>query len=208
MIELYTWKTPNGRKASIALEELGLAYAVHPVDISAAQQFDPDYLDLNPNNKIPTIVDEAGVDGRQVVFETGAILLYLADKCDALIPRSGPRRQEVVEWLFWSCSGLAPMLGQWSYFAVRAPMRTPEAIDRFTKEATRLFGVLERRLGEGSYLAGDYSVADISAFTWTTAVLPVFRDKAADAMGTTPNIERWLGEVGARPAVQRGLKGP
>jgi len=208
MIQLYTWKTPNGHKASIALEELGLPYTTHPVDISANEQFAADYLELNPNNKIPTIVDETGVDGRQAVFETGAILLYLADKQHALIARDGRRRQQALEWLFWSTSGLAPMLGQWGSFAVRAKTPVPEAIDHFTKEAARLFGVLERRLEGHTYLAGDYSIADISAYTWTAAVLPRFRTRSPDALGPTPKIDRWLAEIGARPAVQRGLRVP
>ena len=207
MIQLYTWKTPNGHKASIALEELSLPYAVHAVDISSDQQSDPDYLALNPNNKIPTIVDETGT-GRQVVFETGAILLYLADRQGALIAGEGDQREEALQWLFWASSGLAPMIGQWSYFAVRAKAPVPEAVDRFTKEAARLWGVLERRLDGRSFVAGGYGVADIAAFTWTAAVLPVFREKAPDALGPTPNIDRWLADIGARPAIQRGLQVP
>lgn len=209
MIELYTWKTPNGRKISILLEELGLAYGVHPVDISKDEQFDPAFLKLSPNNKIPAIVQEDGVDGRRTLFETGAILLSLADENGALVARSGRARDRAVEWLFWTCSSLAPMLGQWGAFS-RAETPNPGAIDKFTKEAARLLGVLERRLGEASFLAGDeYGIADISAFAWVVAVLPMYRDKApADALGPTPNIERWLAEIGARPAVKRGLLVP
>ena len=209
MIELHTWKTPNGRKISILLEELGLPYTVHPVNIGADEQFDPAYLQLNPNNKIPTVVIEDGVDGRRVVFETGAILLTLADREGKLIAPSGPRRGEALEWLFWTCSGLSPMLGQWNYFAVRAKDRTPAAVDRFTEEAARLFRVLEGRLGAGAFLAGDYGIADISAYTWTAAILPLFRQHAPEgALGPTPHIDRWLEEIGARPAVKRGLAIP
>ena len=209
MIELHTWKTPNGRKISILLEELGLAYSVHPVDISKNEQFDPAFLKLSPNNKIPAIVQEDGVDGRRTLFETGAILLSLADEYGALIAKSGPARDRAVEWLFWTCSSLAPMLGQWVAFAVRAQTPNPGAIDKFTTEAARLMSVLERRLGEVSFLAGDYGIADISAFAWAVAGLPLFRDKApADALGPTPNMERWLAEIGARPAVKRGLQVP
>ena len=207
MIELYTWKTPNGRKVSILLEELGLPYSVHAVDISRNEQFDPAFLALSPNNKIPAIVQEDGVDGRRTLFETGAILITLADEHGALLAKSGPARDRAVEWLMWSCSGLSPMLGQWGAFS-RAATPNPGALDKFTKEAARLFGVLERRLGEASFLAGEYGIADISAFTWTVAVLPMFRDKAADALGPTPCIDRWLAEIGARPAVKRGLQAP
>ena len=208
MIQLYTWKTPNGHKASIVLEELGLAYQVHPVDISADEQFDPAYLALNPNNKIPTLVDQTGAASPRVLFETGAILLYLADLKGALIADRGPARDEALAWLFWATSGLAPMAGQWSYFAVRAQAPVPEAIERFTKEFARLLHVLERRLSEAPYLAGDYGIADIAAFTWTAATLPKFREKAPDALGPTPNIDRWLDEIGTRPAVRRGLEVP
>ena len=209
MIELHTWKTPNGRKISILLEELGLAYSVHPVDISKDEQFDPAFLRISPNNKIPAIVEEDGVDGRRTLFETGAILLSLADRHGALVAKSGPARDRAIEWLFWTCSGLAPMLDQWNAFAVRAATPNPGAIDKFTGEAARLIGVLERRLGEESYLAGEYGIADISAFAWVAPILPKFRETApADALGPTPHIDRWLGEIGARPAVKRGLQVP
>ena len=208
MITLYTWTTPNGRKASIMLEETGLSYAAVPVNIGKDEQFAPDFLALSPNNKIPAIVDEEGVDRRQSVFETAAILTYLAEKTGMLLPTHGPRRVETLEWLAWSVSGLAPMLGQWNYFARRAPEPVPAAIDRFTQEVARLFGVLERRLSQGVYLAGDYSIADISTYTWTAAVVHAFQKHAPDALGPTPHIERWLAEIAARPAVQRGMAVP
>ena len=208
MITLYTWKTPNGRKISIMLEETGLSYAVKPVNIGRDEQFAPDFLAISPNNKIPAIVDEEGVDRRETVFETGAILIYLADKTGQLLPANGQRRRETLEWLMWTVSGLAPMLGQWNYFAVRASEKTPAAIERFTTEAVRLFKVLEQRLGSRVYLAHDYSIADISAYTWVQAIIKPFREQAAEALGSTPNIDRWLAEIAARPAVQRGMNIP
>ena len=208
MIHLHTWKTPNGRKASIMLEETGLPYAVHPVDLSKGEQKSPAFLEISPNGKIPAIVDEEGVDGRVTLFETGAILNHLADKAGMLKPRGGQAALDGQAWLFWTVSGLAPTLGQWGAFT-RAEEKTPAAIDKFTKEAVRLFGVLERRLEGRPFLTGgDYAIADISAFTWTNAVLPRFREAAPDALDPTPNIDRWLEEIGARPAVKRGLAIP
>jgi GST-like protein len=208
MITLYTWTTPNGRKASVMLEETGLSYVAKAVDIAKNEQFAPDFLAISPNNKIPAIVDEEGVDRRQTVFETSAILTYLAEKTGKLLPAHGPRRVEAQEWLAWSISGYAPMLGQWNYFARRAKEKTPAAIARFTEEAARLFGVVERRLAEASFLAHDYSIADISTYTWTAAVLHGFREAAPDALGPTPHIERWMAEIASRPAVQRGMEVP
>ena len=208
MITLYTWTTPNGRKASIMLEEIGLSYVAVPVDIGKDEQFAPDFLALSPNNKIPAIVDEEGVDRRQTVFETAAILTYLAEKTGRLLPAHGPRRVETLEWLAWSVSGLGPMLGQWNYFARRAPEPVPAAVERFTGEVARLFGVLERRLAHGPYLLFDYSIADIYTYTWTAAVLHAFQHHAPEALGPTPHIERWMSEIAARPAVRRGMTVP
>lgn len=208
MITLYTWKTPNGHKASIMLEETGLAYMAVPVNIGQGEQFDPEFLAISPNNKIPAIVDEEGVDQRFTLFESGAILIYLADKAGMLLPSDGRRRAEALAWLFWTVSGLAPMLGQWSYFARRAEQKTPAAIGRFTEEAVRLFTVLEGQLSRGVYLAGDYSIADISAYTWTAATVRHVRAAAGEALGPTPHIDRWLAEIAARPAVQRGMTVP
>ncbi len=208
MITLHTWTTPNGRKISIMLEETGLSYVAKPVNIGKDEQFDPDFLAISPNNKIPAIVDEEGVDRRTTLFESGAILVYLADKTGMLLPAHGRRREETLEWLFWSVSGLAPMLGQWNYFANRAPDKTPAAIDRFTKEAVRLTGVLEGRLSGSHYLAGDYSIADISTYTWTSAMLRPLRAHAGDALAPPPHVDRWLAEIASRPAVQRGMQVP
>lgn len=208
MITLYTWKTPNGHKASVMLEETGLSYMAVPVNIGEGEQFAPEFLAISPNNKIPAIVDEEGVDRRLSVFETGAILIYLAEKAGMLLPSSGQRRAETLAWLFWSVSGLAPMLGQWNYFARRAEEKTPAAISRFTDEAVRLLKVLETRLSQAVYLAEDYSIADISAYTWTAAMMRRVREAAGEALPPTPHIERWLSEIAARPAVQRGMKVP
>ena len=208
MITLYTWTTPNGRKASVMLEEVGLDYTVRTVNIGKDEQFAPEFLAISPNNKIPAIVDEEGVDRRQSVFETAAILTYLAEKTGKLLPAHGHKRVETLEWLAWSIGGYAPMLGQWNYFAKRAKEKTPAAIDRFTEEAARLFGVLEGRLTETGFLAHDYSIADVSTYTWTAAVLHTFRETAPNAIGPTPHIERWMAEIAARPAVQRGMEVP
>ena len=208
MITLYTWTTPNGRKASIMLEETGASYIAKPVNIGKDEQFAPEFLTISPNNKIPAIVDEEGVDRRHTVFETSAILTYLAEKTGQLLPAHGHRRIEVQEWLAWSVSGLAPIAGQWNYFARRAGEKAPAAIERFTTEVARLFGVLETRLSHATYLAHDYSIAAISTYTWTAAVLHPFREHAGEAFGPTPHIERWMAEIAARPAVQRGMLVP
>jgi GST-like protein len=207
MITLYTWTTPNGRKASIMLEEIGADYAVKPVDLGQDEQFDPAFLALSPNNKIPAIVDPDGEGGERVVFETGAILTYLAEKSGRFLASSGRRRDEALEWLFWSSSSLSPMLGQWNYFVLRAPEKVPPAIERFTKESVRLFGVLEKRLAAEPYLAGEYSIADIATFTWVNAVGAKLKEHASD-LGDTPSIDRWLQDIEARPAVQRGMAVP
>ena len=208
MIDLYTWTTPNGRKIPIMLEETGLSYTVHPVNLGKNEQFAPDFLAISPNNKIPAIVDHEGVDGRHVVFESGAILVYLAEKTGKFLPRSGPKRELTLEWLFWSIGGIGPMFGQFSYFALRAEEKTPAAIDRFTEEAIRLIGVMEKRLGEAPYLASDYSIADICTYPWVKAIVEPLRQKAGDKLKPTPALDRWLEEVGARPAVKLGMEIP
>lgn len=207
MITLYTWATPNGRKASIMLEEIGERYEVKTVDISRNEQFDPAFLAMSPNNKIPAIADQDGEEVR-TVFETAAILIYLAEKSGKLLPVKGVARDSALEWLVWSVAGLGPMLGQWNYFARRAPEPVPAAVERFTGEAVRLFKVLEGRLDEAGYVAGDYGIADISAFTWTKAVLGPLREMAGERLGATPQIDRWLLQIESRPAVRRGMAVP
>jgi len=209
MIDLYTWTTPNGRKASIMLEEIGLPYTVKAVNIGKDEQFSPEFLAVAPNNKIPAIVDHDATGGPLAVFESGAILVYLAEKTGKLLPASGPGRYKALEWTFWQMGGLGPMLGQLAYFAVRATEKSPDAIDRFTKESARLFGVMEGRLSAEPYLAGeDYSIADIACYGWTFAASAMLSKAAPAAWGDNPSIERWLKTVGEREAVKRGMAIP
>jgi len=207
VITLYTWTTPNGRKASIMLEEIGAAYTVKPVNLSKGEQHAPEFVNISPNKKIPVIVDDSELTPR-MIFETGAILIYLAEKSGQLLPSRGALRDQSLEWLFWASTGLAPMLGQWNSFARRAKEKNPAAIEHFAKEAVRLFQVLESRLAKATYLAQDYAIADIGAFTWTKAILPELKKNAGDDLERTPSIDRWLAEIGARPAVARGLEVP
>ncbi|MBO9709805.1 MAG: glutathione S-transferase N-terminal domain-containing protein [Caulobacter sp.] len=208
MIDLYTWGTPNGRKIPIALEELGLAYRVHPVDIGQNEQFAPDFLRISPNNKIPAIVDHDAPHGPQSVFESGAILVYLAEKMDRLLASSGPARVAALEWTFWQVGGLGPMAGQLNYFALRAPEPLELAIDRFADEVRRLLGVMEGRLEKVPYLAGtDYSIADIASYPWTRAAVATL-EKIQPDRPPLPAVRGWLERVGERPAVKRGMEVP
>jgi GST-like protein len=209
MIQLYTWSTPNGRKASIALEELGLPYNVHPINIGKDEQFAPDFLKVSPNNKIPAIVDEDAPGGPLSVFESGAILIYLAEKTGRLLAPAGPERYKALEWLNWQMGGLGPMLGQLGFFAVRSPEKAPLAIERFTTESNRLLGVMEKRLAEAPYLAGaEYSIADITCYAWTLAATTLLKDTLGSHLDDKREVRAWLDRVGARPAVQRGMAVP
>ncbi len=209
MIQLYTWATPNGRKVSIALEELGLPYNVHAVNISKDEQFSPDFLKVSPNNKIPAIVDEDAEGGPLSVFESGAVLTYLAEKTGKLLAPSGPERFKALEWLHWQIGGFGPMLGQLGFFAVRSPEKAPLAIERFTTESGRLLGVMEKRLAAVPYLAGqNYSIADIACYAWTVAATTFLKEALKDHLADKPAIHGWLETVGARPAVQRGMAVP
>lgn len=200
-IELYTWSTPNGWKIPIMLEECGLPYRVVPVNIGKGEQMAPDFLSISPNNKIPAIVDPDGPGGAPIsVFESGAILQYLGRKTGCLYPNDERARTAVDEWLFWQVGGLGPMLGQAHHFRIYAQEKIPYAIDRFTEEAKRLYGVLDRRLAAHEYLADTYSIADIAALTWAK-----FHGKQGIAIEELPNVRRWLDALLARPAVQRGL---
>ena len=209
MIRYYGWKTPNGLKIPIMLEEIGAEYSVHPVDISKGEQQAPDFLAISPNSKIPAIVDTdaPGPDGQgQPLFESGAILTYLADKSGRLLALAGPSRWAAIEWLHWQIGGLGPMLGQLGFFAVRSAEKAPLAINRFVEEGERLLGVLERRLVRHRFLAGDdYSIADIAAFTWTRAAHTMLKEPLARVIAASPATDRWLAEVSERPAVKRGL---
>ncbi len=209
MITLYTWSTPNGRKIPIMLEECGLPYTVVPVNISKDEQFAPDFLKVSPNNKIPAIVDDEAEGGPLSVFESGAILTYLAEKTGRFLAPSGPSRYKALEWLHWQMGGLGPMLGQLGFFAVRSDEKAPLAIKRFTDEADRLLHVMDRRLGEGPYLAGaDYSIADIACYAWTLAATSFLKEPLAGTLGSVPSVHAWLARVGERPAVMRGMDVP
>ena len=203
-IDLYTWGTPNGRKASIALEELGLDYAVHPINITKDEQFAPDFLQISPNNKIPAIVDPDGPDGEPIsVFETGAILLYLAEKTGRLMPEEPRQRHTAMQWLMWQMGGFGPMLGQAHHFRRFAPEQIPYAVNRYTNETRRLYGVLDKRLGEADYLAGDYSVADIATYPWAAR-----HEWQGIALEDFANVKRWYDAITARPAVAKGMSVP
>ena len=207
MITLYTWKTPNGRKPAIMLEEVGLPYAARGVDIGADEQFDPAFLKLSPNNKIPAIVDDDAPGGPQTLFESGAILTYLAEKSGQLLPAAGPGRWAALQWLHWSIGGLGPMLGQLGFFAVRSKDKAPLAIERFTTEARRLLGVLETRLAAAPHVAGpDYSIADIVSYPWLHAARTMMEPVLGETFAASPAIGDWMARLAERPAVARGMK--
>jgi len=211
MISLYTWTTPNGRKISIMLEELGLPYEVRLVNIRQGEQFAGDFLRISPNNKIPAIVDSEATEGGEplTIFESGAILSYLAEKSGRFLAPSGHARFKALEWLHWQTGSLGPMLGQLGFFAKRSEEKAPLAISRFTEEAVRLLGVMERRLSEVRYLAGaDYSIADIAAYPWILVATTFLAEPLGECLARSPEIKRWLAEVGARPAVIRGMEVP
>jgi GSH-dependent disulfide-bond oxidoreductase len=200
-IELYFWTTPNGLKIPIMLEELGLPYREHLIDIGKGEQFAPAFLKISPNNRIPAIVDPDGPDGQPIaLFESGAILQYLGRKYSQFYSTNERKKAEVDQWLFWQVGGLGPMAGQCFHFRKYAPEPVPYAIDRYTKEVTRLFGVMERRLADREFLAGDYSIADIACFPWVR----LWRDLAQD-IAPFPRLKLWVDTIGARPPVQRGL---
>jgi GST-like protein len=202
MIDLYAWPTPNGFKISILLEETGLPYRVIPVDIGKGDQFKPDFLKISPNNKMPAIVDTDGPGGRPYpLFESGAILMYLAEKTGRFMPADVAGRYRVVEWLMFQMGGIGPMLGQAHHFRRYAPEPIPYAVDRYTNEARRLYGVLDRRLGEVEYVAGDYSIADMATFPWLRK--PEGQGQNLDDF---PNVKRWFAAINARPTVQKGLQ--
>jgi GST-like protein len=204
MIDLYTWGTPNGFKVSIALEELEVAYRTIPVNIGAGDQFTPEFLAISPNNKVPAIVDHEGPDGEPYpAFESGAILLYLAEKTGRLMPEDTAGRYRVVQWVMFQMGGLGPMFGQANHFSRYAPEKIPYAIERYARESGRLLGVLDRRLGEVDYLAGQYSVADIACFPWIHGI-----EIRGGGLDDFPNLRRWHQSIAGRPAVQRGLEVP
>ncbi|RKH45308.1 glutathione S-transferase N-terminal domain-containing protein [Corallococcus sicarius] len=205
MIDLYTFKTPNGRKISVALEELGIPYNVKVVDITKGDQFKPEFLAINPNNKIPAIVDHAAPGGRPLaLFESGAILLYLAEKTGALMPSDPRGKAEVTQWLMFQMGGVGPMLGQLTHFRNYAPTKVPYGIERFLSESKRILGVLDRQLASRDYLATTYSIADIATYPWLKGA----RDMHPDLFEGLHSLPQYLHRVGSRPAVQRGMQVP
>ena len=205
MIELYTWKTSNGRKATIMLEECGLPYNLHPIDISKDDQFTPEYIAINPNSKIPAIIDTDGPGGKPyTVIESGAILMYLAEKTGKFMPQEMAARYEVIQWLMFQMGGIGPIFGQVHHFLRAAKEKVPYGIERYGKECRRLYGVLNGRLGEFEYLAGqEVSIADFAALPW------VFRHDWQEVdLGDFPNVKRWYDELMARPALARGMELP
>jgi GST-like protein len=203
MIEVWTWPTPNGHKVHIALEELGLPYSVIPINIGAGEQFKPEFLALTPNHRIPALVDPEGPGGRRVeLFESGAILIYLAEKTGKLLPADPIARLTALQWLMWQMGGVGPMFGQWNHFASYAPEKLPYAIERYTNEVKRLYRVAEKRLAQAAYFGGDeYSIADISIYPWARNP----ENRGVDVV-EFPHLKRWLDAVAARPAVQRGVE--
>jgi GST-like protein len=200
VIDLYTWTTPNGRKASIMLEEVGLPYTTHAVDISKDEQFKPEFLKISPNNRIPAIVDR---DNGYHLMESGAILMYLAEKTGKLMPKDLGKRYRVNEWLMWQMGGIGPMLGQVHHFVKYNKGKAPYAEERYLKEAHRLYGVLDRRLADRAFVADEYSIADISIWPWISR----FEWQTID-LNQYANVKRWYVEIAKRPAVQRGYDVP
>ena len=203
MIEVYSWATPNGHKVHIMLEECGLPYRAHAVDIGAGDQFMPEFLAISPNNKIPAIVDPNGPDGAPIsLFESGAILMYLAGKTGRFMPASTRGRYEMLEWLMFQMAGVGPMLGQAHHFRIYAPEKIEYAVNRYTNEAKRLYGVMNKRLAKVKYMAGsEYTIADIAIFPW----LRSWKNQGIDWVDY-PHLKGWFDEIAARPAVQRGVE--
>lgn len=203
MIELYYWPTPNGHKITIFLEEAELEYQIVPVDISAGEQFKPEFLKISPNNRMPAIIDYQPTDGGEAisVFESGAILQYLAEKTGKFLPNSLRERKTVSEWLFWQVGGLGPMAGQNHHFVQYAPEKIPYAIDRYVRETNRLYGVLNKQLEGKEYIVGEYSIADMACYPW---IVPY--EKQQQNLDEFPNLKRWFESVRSRPAVIRAYE--
>jgi GSH-dependent disulfide-bond oxidoreductase len=200
MIDLYTWSTPNGRKVSIMLEECGLKYAAHPINITKDEQFQPDFLKISPNNRIPAIIDR---DNGRSLFESGAILLYLAEKTGKFWPREPARHWQTLEWLMWQMGGIGPMIGQVHHFVRNNKGKAPYAEERYLKETHRLYGVLDKRLAAEEYVAGEYSIADMAIWPWISR----FEWHTVD-LNRYPNVARWYKAIAAREAVARGYDVP
>ncbi len=204
MIELHAWPTPNAFKVSIFLEEAAVPYRIIPVNIGKGEQFQPDFLKISPNNRMPAIVDPEGPGGSSIsVFESGAILAYLGEKLGKFFPQDARRKTAVLEWLFWQMGGVGPMFGQVGHFTRYAPEKIPYAIDRYTNEAKRLIGVLDKRLAENEFVAGEYSIADMAIFPWI-AISDAYTGIDADT-DALANVKRWLKTLRARPGVEKGM---
>jgi GST-like protein len=201
MIDVYFWPTPNGYKVTVMLEELGLKYNLVPVNIGRGDQFQPEFLKISPNNRMPAIIDPEGPGGKPfAIFESGAILMYLAEKYGKLMPAETRRKYEVIEWLMFQMASVGPMLGQAHHFRLYAPEKLQYAVDRYTNEARRIYHVIDKRLGEVAYLAGEYSIADIAVYPWLAP-----HNMQGQNLDDTPNLKRWFDEIRSRPAVQRGF---
>ncbi len=202
MIDVYSWATPNGHKVHIMLEELGLDYRAHAIDIGAGDQFTDEFLKISPNNKIPAIVDSDGPDGKPIsLFESGAILIYLAGKTGKLLGATDREKYNVLQWVMFQMGGLGPMLGQAHHFRIYAPEKIEYAVNRYSNEAKRLYGVLDKQLSKTAYLAGDeYTIADIASFPWTRS----WKNQGIE-LSDYPNVQRWFDAISERPAVQRGV---
>jgi GST-like protein len=203
MIDLYYWPTPNGHKITLFLEESGLAYQIKPVNIGKGEQFKPEFLKISPNNKMPAIVDHEPKGGGEPisVFESGAILMYLANKTGQFLPNDERKKVEVLQWLFWQVGGLGPMAGQNHHFLQYAPEKIPYAIDRYVKETNRLYGVLNHQLEKNEFVAGEYSIADMAIYPWILGY-----EKQQQSMSDFPHIKRWMDAVAARPATVRAFE--
>lgn len=202
MIDVYSWATPNGHKVHIMLEECGLPYAAHAVDISTGEQFSPDFLTISPNNRIPAITDPDGPDGEPIsLFESGAILLYLAGKTGRFLPRSTRGKYQALQWLMFQMASVGPMLGQTHHFRAYAPEKVEYAITRFSNEARRLYGVMDKQLANNDYIAGkEYTIADMAVWPWLRS-----HERQGIDLGEFPNVKAWFEAIGNRPAVQRGI---
>jgi GST-like protein len=201
MIDLYTWSTPNGRKVTIMLEEVGLPYKLHKIDITKNEQFQPDFLKISPNNRIPAIVDPEGPGGKPLsLFESGAILLYLADKTGQFLAKDGGGRYTTLQWLMWQMGGVGPMFGQNHHFRLFAPEKVPYAIERYTNETKRLYGVLNHQLAHLDYVAGDYSIADMALYPWTMR-----HEAQGIILSDFPHVKAWRDRLELRPALMRGM---
>ena len=203
MIDLHYWTTPNGHKITVFLEEAGLPYRILPVNISKGEQFRPEFLRISPNNRIPAIIDDAPAGGGRPVsvFESGAILQYLAEKTGKFLPKDLHGRVEVMQWLFWQMRGLGPMAGQNHHFGQYAPDKIPYAIERYVNETNRLYSVLDKRLGDREFVAGDYSIADMASYPW---IVPY--ERQGQRLGDFPHLKRWFETIRARPAVVRAYE--